>query len=112
MFLFLFLGIDDFGIFVHIAELIRSVHVYRLKDGKESEVEREFVFSRGGSYGEMPATPVLRLQKFRVSEVSEGYQNGVWFCVFAFHADHNPQFSRIPSLLSVTRYYFHLSVKL
>ncbi|XP_028795270.1 protein RKD5 isoform X2 [Neltuma alba] len=84
-------------------ELIRSVHVYRLRDGRESEVEREFVFSRSGSYGEMRATPILTLQKFRVSEVSEGYQNGVWLCVFAFHADHKPQCSRVPRLLSVTR---------
>ncbi|KAK4262002.1 hypothetical protein QN277_027619 [Acacia crassicarpa] len=84
-------------------ELIRSVHVYRLRDGRESEVEREFVFSRSGSYGEMRATPILRLQKFRVPEVPEGYQNGVWLCVFAFHADHKPQCSRVPRLLSVTR---------
>ncbi|KAJ6413355.1 hypothetical protein OIU84_006199 [Salix udensis] len=29
-------------------ELVRSLHVYRLKDGKEKEVEREFVFSVNG----------------------------------------------------------------
>ncbi|XP_061346026.1 protein RKD5-like [Gastrolobium bilobum] len=84
-------------------ELIRSVHVYRECDGEEREVEREFAFSESGSYEEMQATPILRLMKFRVSEVYEGYQNGVWLCIFAFHFDHTPQFSHIPSLLLVTR---------
>ncbi|KAI4314648.1 hypothetical protein L6164_027536 [Bauhinia variegata] len=35
--------------------------------------------------------------------VLEGYQNGVWLCIFAFHADHKPPFCGVPSLLSVTR---------
>ena len=79
--------------------------MYQVRDGKVREVEREFVFSESGSYGEMRATPILRLQKkFCVSEVSEGYQNGVWLCIFAFHKDHKPQFSSIPSLLLVSRY--------
>ncbi|KAK7406926.1 hypothetical protein VNO78_08562 [Psophocarpus tetragonolobus] len=82
-------------------ELMRSVHVYR--HGEEREVEREFVFSESGSYGEMQVTPILRLEKSRVSQVFEGYQNGVWVCIFAFHADHSPQFSRIPPFLLVTR---------
>ncbi|TKY45827.1 RKD5 protein [Spatholobus suberectus] len=84
-------------------ELMRSVHVYRQGNGEEREVEREFVFSESDSYGEMQATPILRLMKYHVSEVNEGYQNGVWLCIFAFHADHTPQFSHIPPLLLVTR---------
>ncbi|XP_027362027.1 protein RKD5 isoform X1 [Abrus precatorius] len=84
-------------------ELIRSVHVYRQWDGEEIEVEREFVFSETSSYEEMQATPILRLMKSHVSEVYEGYKNGVWLCIFAFHANHTPQFSHIPSLLMVTR---------
>lgn len=84
---------------------MRSVHVYRQWDGEENEVEREFVFSESGPYVEMQATPILRLLKQpRVSEVCEGYQNGVWLCIFAFHASHTPQFSHIPSILLVTRY--------
>ncbi|KAK7250765.1 hypothetical protein RIF29_33424 [Crotalaria pallida] len=84
-------------------ELIRSVHVYRVKGGKEREIEREFVFSEGGSYGEMQARPILMLQKFCISQVSQGFQDGVWLCIFAFHTDHNPRFSSIPSLLSLSR---------
>ncbi|KAI4327835.1 hypothetical protein L6164_020252 [Bauhinia variegata] len=84
-------------------ELIRSVHVYRLQDGKQSEVEREFYFPENGSYVEMRASPILRLQEFHASKILEGYQNGVWLCIFAFHTDHRPPFSSIPSLLSVTR---------
>lgn len=89
---------------VCIAELIRSVHVYRQMDGEGREVEREFVFLESGPYEEMQATPILTSLKFRVAEVCEGYQNGVWLCIFAFHADHSPQFSHIPSLLLVTKY--------
>ncbi|XP_057723487.1 protein RKD5-like [Arachis stenosperma] len=85
-------------------ELIRSVHVYQIKDGKVREVEREFVFSESGSYGEMRSTPILRLQKkLCVAEVSEGYQNGVWLCIFSFHRNHKPQFSSIPNLLLLSR---------
>ncbi|KAL2348691.1 hypothetical protein Fmac_002691 [Flemingia macrophylla] len=84
-------------------ELMRSVHVYRQGDGEEREVEREFVFSESGHYGEMQATPIFRLEKSCVSEVREGYRNGVWLCIFAFHADHTPQLFGIPSLLLVTR---------
>ncbi|KAE9597914.1 hypothetical protein Lal_00029578 [Lupinus albus] len=84
-------------------ELIRSVHVYKVRGGKEREVEREFVFSESGSYGEMQASPILRLQKICVSQVSEGYQNGVWLCIFAFHTDQRPQLPSIPFLLLVSR---------
>lgn len=87
-----------------ITELMRSVHVYRRGGGEKREVEREFVFSESGSYVEMQATPIPGLVKSRVSEVCEGHRNGVWLCVFAFHADHTPQFCRIPRLLLVTRY--------
>ena len=87
-----------------ITELMRSVHVYRRGGGEKREVEREFVFSESGSYVEMQATPIPGLVKSRVSEVCEGHRNGVWLCVFAFHADHTPQFCRIPPVLLVTRY--------
>ncbi|KAE9606588.1 putative transcription factor Nin-like family [Lupinus albus] len=83
-------------------ELMRSVHVY--EGGRK--VEREFVFSENGSsYVEMKkATPILIfLNNFCVSQVSEGYQNGVWHCIFAFHSNNMPQFSHIPPLLLVTR---------
>jgi hypothetical protein len=43
--------------------------VYRLEDGKENEVEREFLFSPSGSYTEMEANPALISPKFRVSAV-------------------------------------------
>jgi len=91
---------------VWVAELMRSLHVYRQGDGEERIVEREFVFSDCGSYGEMQATPILRLVKSHVSAVCEGYKNGVWLCTLAFHADHTPQFCRIPPLLLVSRYIF------
>lgn len=77
--------------------------MYRRGGGEKREVEREFVFSESGSYGEMQATPIPGLVKSRVSEVCEGHRNGVWLCVFAFHADHTPQFCRIPPVLLVTR---------
>ncbi|KAM5546968.1 protein RKD5 [Rosa sericea] len=84
-------------------ELIRSLHVYGLEDGKENEVEREFLFSENGSYVEFRAYPVLRLMKFRVSQVLEGYVNGCWVCILAFHANRSPNFTCIPSILSVSR---------
>ncbi|KAL5557402.1 hypothetical protein UlMin_039638 [Ulmus minor] len=84
-------------------ELIRSVHLLRLEEGKEDEVEREFVFSENGAYVEMVAEPLLRLQKnFRVSEVFEGHVNGLWVCIFAFHTHNPPHISSIPSELSVS----------
>jgi hypothetical protein len=93
--------------------LMRSVHVYRECDGGEKEVEREFVFSENGSYVEMKATPILRLLKSFVSEeIFEGYKNGVWLCVFAFHACNVPQFSHIPTFLLVTRYVYLLTLLL
>ncbi|XP_058772676.1 protein RKD5 [Vicia villosa] len=86
-------------------ELMRSVHVYRGEcDGEETEVEREFVFSETAPYVEMQATPIFTLLKsFACREVSQGDKNGVWLCVFAFHACNSPQFSHIPSLLLVAR---------
>ncbi|KAJ7944059.1 RWP-RK domain containing protein [Quillaja saponaria] len=84
-------------------ELIRTLHVYQLKDGKEKEVEREFFFSRRGTYVEMGASPILRLQNFRPPEVVEGYVNGVWLCLFAFDISHKPQLSSIPPLLLPSR---------
>jgi hypothetical protein len=92
---------------------MRSVHVYRSEcdgEGEEREVEREFLFSENGSYVEMQATPILRLLKSFVSqEIFEGYTNGVWLCIFAFHAYNTPPFSHIPTILLVTRYVYVLS---
>ncbi|OAY57657.1 protein RKD5 isoform X1 [Manihot esculenta] len=84
-------------------EFIRSLHVYRLKDGTDKEVEREFLFSDDGPYVEMVANPLLRLDRFRVLELFEGQVIGVWHCIFAFNAHHSPHLSRIPSLLSISR---------
>ncbi|CAK7355551.1 unnamed protein product [Dovyalis caffra] len=84
-------------------ELIRSLHVYRLKDGKEKEVEREFVFSVDGPYVEMKADPILRLRRFPVLELFEGQVIGLWHCIFAFHANNPPHLSDSPFLLSVSR---------
>lgn len=86
------------------AELIRSLHVYQVEDGKQNEIEREFLFSANGSYMEMTTNPALRLLKFRVSEVYEGLVNGLWLCILAFHADRPLHFTCIPSLLSISRY--------
>lgn len=103
-----------FEIFCLFAELIRSLHSYRLSDGKESEVEREFVFSTNGTYMEMDANPLLvGLADCRVSDVSQGLANGLWVCIFAFH-NHHPHFphlTTIPSLLTPSKYpSFSLSV--
>ncbi|XP_062102765.1 protein RKD5 [Humulus lupulus] len=87
-------------------ELIRSLHAYRWSDGKESEVEREFVFSTNGTYNEMEANPLLLgLTDCRVSDVSKGLVNGLWVCIFAFH-NHHPHFphlTSIPSLLTPSK---------
>ncbi|BFG39439.1 hypothetical protein CerSpe_257130 [Prunus speciosa] len=84
-------------------ELIRSLHVYRLDEGKENEVEREFVLSANEPYVELPANPLLRLMKFPVSQVHEGHVNGCWVCIFAFQANCPPNFTCIPFILSVSR---------
>ncbi|KAG2695184.1 hypothetical protein I3760_07G003000 [Carya illinoinensis] len=84
-------------------ELIRSMHVYQLENGKENEVERGFLFSVSGSYMEIEANPALFLLKFRPSEVFEGLMNGFWLCIFAYHADRSPHLACIPSLLSISR---------
>ncbi|XP_031269344.1 protein RKD5 isoform X3 [Pistacia vera] len=83
-------------------ELIRSLHVYRLKDGKEKQVEREFLFKKRGSYVEMAATPLLRLRGFQVSELFEGRVIGLWLCLFAFHADSSPTSINIPPVLLIS----------
>ncbi|KAJ0040723.1 hypothetical protein Pint_28706 [Pistacia integerrima] len=84
-------------------ELIRSLHVYRLKDGKEKQVEREFLFKKRGSYVEMAATPLLRLRGFQVSELFEGRVIGLWLCLFTFHADSSPTSINIPPVLLISR---------
>ncbi|OMO98077.1 Plant regulator RWP-RK [Corchorus capsularis] len=84
-------------------ELIRTLHVYRLDNEEEHEVEREFVFRKGAPYVEMAATPLLRLQGFRPQDLFEGRVLGLWLCVFAFHANRLPRFFSIPSLLSISR---------
>ncbi|WCJ32816.1 RWP-RK domain-containing protein [Euphorbia peplus] len=81
-------------------ELIRSLHVYGLKNaGKRKEVEREFLFSVDDSYSEIPATPVLKIEKI---EVFEGQMFGLWRCIFAFHYGIHPLKISIPSLLSIS----------
>ncbi|OMO99267.1 Plant regulator RWP-RK [Corchorus olitorius] len=70
-------------------ELIRTLHVYRLDNEEEHEVEREFVFRKDAPYVEMAATPLLRLQGFRPQDLFEGRvlgtldslipQNGIFF---------------------------------
>lgn len=79
--------------------------MYRLDDdGKQCEVEREFLFSENRPYVEMSAPPLLlRLLKFQVSEVSEGRVNGLWICIFAFHAGHPPPSTCIPPVLQPSR---------
>ncbi|XP_048230510.1 protein RKD5 isoform X2 [Ricinus communis] len=86
-----------------LSELIRSLHVYRLEDEKEKEVEREFLFALDSPYVEMAANPLLRMVKFRVMELLEGQVIGLWLCIFAFHVDHPPHLIHIPSLLSMSR---------
>lgn len=86
------------------ADLIRSLHVYKLKDGKEKEVEREFLFSVAGPYVEMKANPILRSRRFQVLELFEGKVIGLWHCIFAFHANHPPHLGRCPFLLTISRY--------
>lgn len=78
--------------------------MYGIEDGdEEEEVERAFVFKRDGPYVEMAANPILRLFKFQAPELIEGKISGLWLCIFAFHADRLPRFSRIPPLLSISR---------
>ncbi|KAJ9146867.1 hypothetical protein P3X46_029085 [Hevea brasiliensis] len=84
-------------------EFIRSLHVYQLKDGKDREVEREFLFSVDGPYVEMATKSLLRLGRFRGMELFEGQVIGLWRCIFAFHAHHSSHLSHIPSLLSISR---------
>ncbi|KAH7519827.1 hypothetical protein FEM48_Zijuj08G0078500 [Ziziphus jujuba var. spinosa] len=85
-------------------ELIRSLHKYRLDNGKGTEIERLFVFSKNGPYMEMAAVPLLKKSlKFRISEVYEGFVHGLWVCIFAFHAGHRPSTTCFPSILSISR---------
>ncbi|MBA0824317.1 hypothetical protein Goarm_020994 [Gossypium armourianum] len=84
-------------------ELIRSLHVYRLENGEENEVEREFVFRKDGPYVETAAAPLLLLQGVPAHELFEGRVIGLWLCSFAFHAHRLPRFFFIPSLLSISR---------
>ncbi|KAB5556698.1 hypothetical protein DKX38_007607 [Salix brachista] len=91
-------------------ELVRSLHVYRLKDGKEKEVEREFVFSVDGPYVEMKAGPMLRLRRFQVLELFEGQVIGLWRCIFAFHVNNPSHLSHSSFLLSISRSAFIIIV--
>ena len=84
------------------AKLIRTLHVYQFKDENVKEVEREFLFALDGPYVEMAAKPLLRMLRFGVMELFEGQVIGLWLCIFAFHADHPPHLSHIPSLLSIS----------
>ncbi|KAF4373790.1 hypothetical protein CsatB_004920 [Cannabis sativa] len=90
-------------------ELIRSLHVYRCDDGKEREVEREFVFSINGTYMEMDnamCNPLfLGLKTSDVFHSQGCFVNGLWVCIFAFHAHHPhfPYLTSIPSLLKPSK---------
>lgn len=87
-----------------LAELVRSLHVYGLNDGKEKQVEREFLFKERGSYVEMQATPILKLRGFQVSELFQGRAIGLWLCIFAFGAQSSLAFVDIPPKLLISRY--------
>ncbi|KAE8723159.1 hypothetical protein F3Y22_tig00012936pilonHSYRG00026 [Hibiscus syriacus] len=65
-------------------ELIRSLHVYRLDNGEENEVEREFVFRKDGPFVETAAAPLLLLQGFPPQELFEGRVIGLWLCFLLF----------------------------
>ncbi|XP_065856907.1 protein RKD5 [Euphorbia lathyris] len=81
-------------------ELIRSLHVYRLKNGEVKEVEREFLFSLDFSYVELPANPVLKIGKF--GGFVEGKVFGLWRCVFAFCSGNSSVFTQFPCLLEIS----------
>lgn len=83
---------------------MRSLHVYGLNDGKEKQVEREFLFKERGSYVEMQATPILKLRGFQVSELFQGRAIGLWLCIFAFGAQSSLAFVDIPPKLLISRY--------
>ncbi|XP_077246328.1 protein RKD5-like isoform X2 [Tasmannia lanceolata] len=81
-------------------ELIRSIHVYRLEDGKEKIVEREFMFSPS-SYVEMVAHPLIKFPKYR--ELFEGKMIGLWLCMLAFDIEVSTISAPIPSILTISR---------
>ncbi|XP_077246329.1 protein RKD5-like isoform X3 [Tasmannia lanceolata] len=82
-------------------ELIRSIHVYRLEDGKEKIVEREFMFSPS-SYVEMVAHPLIKFPKYR--ELFEGKMIGLWLCMLAFDIEVSTISAPIPSILTISRF--------
>ncbi|KAJ4714367.1 RWP-RK domain containing protein [Melia azedarach] len=85
-------------------ELVRSLHVYGFENGKDKQVEREFLFKEKGPYVEMVANPILRLRGFQVSELFEGRVIGLWLCIFAFRAaEFSPSFINFPPKLSISR---------
>lgn len=85
---------------MRLAELIRSVHVYRLEEGGEEEVEREYVFNKDSDYEEICYGRVFTLEEFSVSGQFEGLVNGVWLCIYVFDADRAcpPDLNRLPIL--------------
>lgn len=90
--------------FCVFAELIRSCHIYKVDDGKEMGLEREFLFSTNTSYVEMAAQPLLKLSSVKVSELCQGKMMGVWLCMLAFSINHPSQETSIPSVLAISRY--------
>ncbi|PSS36589.1 hypothetical protein CEY00_Acc01107 [Actinidia chinensis var. chinensis] len=86
-------------------ELIRTVHVYKLEDEGEKEVEREYLFRSNGDYEEIGTYKVLTLEKFCPSAQFEGRVNGVWLCIYLFDADRHcpPNLEDIPTILSILR---------
>ncbi|KAM1440549.1 hypothetical protein ACFX14_008661 [Malus domestica] len=91
---------------INHGELIRSLHVHRLDEGKRNKVEREFVFIENGLYVELTTDPLMRLMKFPASQVLQGHVNSCWVCIFAFHKNSPSDFTCIPSILSVSMYHF------
>ncbi|KAM2685828.1 hypothetical protein FF1_008514 [Malus domestica] len=90
---------------INHGELIRSLHVHGLDEGKRNKVVREFVFIENGLYVELTTEPLMRLMKFPASQVLQGHVNGCWVCIFAFHKNSPSDFTCIPSILSVSSMY-------
>lgn len=86
-------------------ELIRAVHVYKLEDGVEKEVEREYLFHSDRDYEEIGTYKVLTLEQFRASAQFKGVVNGVWVCIYVFDADRHrtTNLDNIPTILLVNR---------
>lgn len=96
--------------FVYInicAELIRTVHAYRLEGGAEQVTEREYLFREHIDYEELRSPGIIFTRHgFDVSAHSEGMVNGVWDCIYVFDGGlaERPNMENIPQDLSIFRY--------